>query len=272
MRTSVRMHGTNIKGAVAEQAIALAAVKLGVPVLSPVAEHGRSDLALDIGGRLWRVQCKWGHLERDGGVVIANLSTSRHNSNGYVTTTYTQDEIDLFGVYCGDLDRCFLLPVSRFAGMRAVYLRVSPPRNNQRACINLADDFDFEGAVAQLGERRAGSAKVRGSSPLSSTPQTSGPILLGANRFRDHLGYWMDRVAAGEEVILTRHGKPRIRLSPAAEEPPRLPLQDARLAASIAAGGSSDASARTSSTARSATSAASAPPSESSPSASASST
>jgi antitoxin (DNA-binding transcriptional repressor) of toxin-antitoxin stability system len=29
------------------------------------------------------------------------------------------------------------------------------------------------------------------------------------------LGYWIDRVAAGEEVLLTRRGKPRIRLSPA---------------------------------------------------------
>jgi prevent-host-death family protein len=41
------------------------------------------------------------------------------------------------------------------------------------------------------------------------------PTVVGSNRFRDQLGYWMDRVAAGEEVILTRHGKPRIRLSPA---------------------------------------------------------
>jgi prevent-host-death family protein len=40
--------------------------------------------------------------------------------------------------------------------------------------------------------------------------------VLGSNPFRDRLGYWMDGVAAGEEVILTRHGKPRIRLSPAA--------------------------------------------------------
>jgi prevent-host-death family protein len=41
------------------------------------------------------------------------------------------------------------------------------------------------------------------------------PTVVGSNPFRDRLGYWMDRVAAGEEVILTRHGKPRIRLSPA---------------------------------------------------------
>jgi prevent-host-death family protein len=39
-------------------------------------------------------------------------------------------------------------------------------------------------------------------------------VVVGSNTFRDKLGDWMDRVAAGEEVILTRHGKPRIRLSP----------------------------------------------------------
>jgi prevent-host-death family protein len=42
---------------------------------------------------------------------------------------------------------------------------------------------------------------------------------VGSNPFRDKLGYWMDRVAAGDEIVITRHGKPRIRLSPATSEP-----------------------------------------------------
>jgi prevent-host-death family protein len=41
-------------------------------------------------------------------------------------------------------------------------------------------------------------------------------VTVGANRFRDEFGYWMDRVAAGEHVLITRHGRPRIRLSPGA--------------------------------------------------------
>jgi hypothetical protein len=120
----------------------------------------------------------------------------------------------LFGVYCGALDRCFLVPISLAATKHAIQLRVVPPRNNQQACINLADDFDFEGAVAQLGERRRGTPEVRGSSPLSST-SSDDPITVGSNPFRDKLGYWTDRVASGEEVVITRNGKPRIRLSPA---------------------------------------------------------
>jgi len=39
---------------------------------------------------------------------------------------------------------------------------------------------------------------------------------VGCDEFRIQFGYWVDRVAAGEHVVVTRRGKPRIRLSPAA--------------------------------------------------------
>jgi hypothetical protein len=141
---------SNVRGAVAEQAIVLAATKLGVSVLRPVAEHGRTDLALDIGDVLFRVQVKWGRLSASGDVIVVMLRTSRCTPHGHVRRTYGEHEIDLFAVYCGDLDRSFLLPASQFAGSQHIHLRVGPARNGQRACINLADDFTFNGAVAQL--------------------------------------------------------------------------------------------------------------------------
>jgi prevent-host-death family protein len=63
-------------------------------------------------------------------------------------------------------------------------------------------------------------AEARGSSPLSSTSTEA--VTVGVNAFRDGLGVWLDRVAAGEEVILTRHGRPKIRMLPrleAADQP-----------------------------------------------------
>ncbi len=209
------MLDSNVKGAVAEQAIVLAAVRLGVPVFRPVSEHGRADLVLEVGGRLLRVQCKWGRLGPERDIVVAHTGSCRSTAVGYLRTTYKESEVDLFGIYCEPLDRCFLLPVSMVAGKYQIHLRLTPPGNNQRACINLADSFDFEGAIAQLGERRRGTAEVVGSSPTSSTSSPSDPITIGANPFRDKLGYWMDRVAGGEEVLITRHGKPRIRMRPA---------------------------------------------------------
>jgi prevent-host-death family protein len=206
----------NAKGLIAEIEIRLAAVRAGVPVLSP-SEHARYDLAFDVGGRIWRVQCKWGRLGPNRDVVTVTSGSFRLSSAGCVRTTYCEDEVDLFGVYCGAIDRCFLLPISLVAGRSQIQLRLTPPRNSQRACINLAEDFAFDGAIAQLGERCHGMAEVVGSSPTSSTSSpTDGLVTVGANRFRDEFGYWMDRVAGGEHVLITRHGRPRIRLSPAA--------------------------------------------------------
>ncbi len=242
---------SNAKGAIAEQAIVLAAAKLHVPVWKPVSEHSRADLMFEIGGRLHRVQVKWGRLSERGDVVIARIGTSRHSPNGYVRTTYADHEVDLFAIYCGELDRRFLLPMSQFAGMNQIHLRLSPARNSQLACINLADSFDFEGAIAQLGERLHGMQEAAGSSPASST-ETHGPAVIGCEELRERLGVWIDRVAAGEEVLVTRRGKPRIRLIPASDElgrpspvepdRPRLDRFDAqmRLAPGVAGQGGAD--------------------------------
>ncbi len=118
-------------------------------------------------------------------------------------------------IYCGELKKTFLVPIEVAAGRSALRLRVAPPRNSQRASINLAQDYPL-GAIAQLGERPAGSREVVGSSPTSSTSSRfHAELVVGANAFRDHFGYWMERAAAGEEVLITRHGRRFARLGPA---------------------------------------------------------
>jgi prevent-host-death family protein len=208
---------TNEKGTIAELKIAAAAAELGIPVLRPLTEHGRYDLAFEIGARLLRVQCKWGALDHEAGVVKVSLRSSWCTPTGYARRSYKQEEIDLIAVYCGEFDRCYLLPSALIAGRQAIYLRLTPPRNAQRACINLASHFEFPGAVAQLEERRHGMAEARGSSPLSSTSSPAPPCVhqVGAHEFRNHFGYYMDRAAAGGEVLVSRHGKPFVRLLPA---------------------------------------------------------
>jgi prevent-host-death family protein len=204
---------SNDKGNIAEAAIALEAIKLGIDVLKPVAEHGRYDLLFDLGDRVMRVQCKWGSLDRDLGAICVRVGGSRHTPAGYVRSTYSEDEVDAVAVYCHDLDEVFLVPIELVAGRSAVRLRIDPPKNAQRACINLASEYRL-GAIAQLGERPAGSREVVGSSPTSSTSSPDGPQVVGANEFRDRFGYWIERASAGSEVVITRHGRPLASLSP----------------------------------------------------------
>ena len=94
------------------------------------------------------------------------------------------------------------------------------PRNGQRACVNLEADFRLQGAVAQLGERQSGTLEATGSSPVSSTHSTDPKMVreVGSNLFRNHFGYYLERAAAGEEIRISRHGRPYARLVPA--QPP----------------------------------------------------
>ena len=158
---------SNDKGNIAEAAITMHAVKLGIDVLKPVAEHGRYDLAFDMGDRILRVQCKWARLE--GAVICVNLAGFRLTSNGSVRSKYSADEIDAVAAYCDALDRVFLIPASEAADRAAFYLRIAPTKNAQRAAINWADKYSL-GAIAQLGERVSGTHEVAGSSPAGSTP------------------------------------------------------------------------------------------------------
>ena len=147
-----------------------AATRLGIPVLRPIVEHGRTDLGVRHRGTAPPRPVQVGVARSDGVVLYVRVGGNRCTPDGYVRSTYADDEIDLLAAYCGDLDRCFLLPESLVVGRSSLQLRLEPPLNGQRACINLASDYEFAGAVAQLEERSAGSRKVRGSSPLSSTP------------------------------------------------------------------------------------------------------
>ena len=102
--------------------------------------------------------------------------------------------------------------------MSSFQLRLGPARNGQRAGLHFAADYEFPGAVAQLGERRYGIPKVVGSSPISSTStkaQAERVERVGAHEFRNRFGWYMERAAAGEQIHVSRHGKPFVRLLPA---------------------------------------------------------
>jgi prevent-host-death family protein len=208
------VHSTNHKGAVAEAMIAAHAIKLGIDVLSPIAEHTRYDLAFDVGEQILRVQCKWGALDEDAGVIRVRVGGSRHTPKGYVFSSYSADEIDAVAVYCEPLETVFLVPIELVAGKRQLHLRVAPTRNSQVGAVNMASAYEL-GAVAQLGRALRWHRRGRGfeSHQLHSSEVPS-EHQVGAHQFREKFGYWMERAAAGDEIVITRRGRRFARLGP----------------------------------------------------------
>jgi hypothetical protein len=165
---------TDQKGAIAETAVMHEATKLGIEVYRPIGEGGRFDMIFLVVDELVRVQCKW--ARRHGDIVLIRCYSSRRTREGVRRRLYTADEIDAFAAYCPELDRCYFVPIRRFAGRAEIRLRLSPTRNNQAFGVTWAKDFEFAatlrrhpGAIAQLGERMPGRHEVAGSSPAGST-------------------------------------------------------------------------------------------------------
>jgi hypothetical protein len=108
-------------------------------VLTPFGVNQRYDLVLDLDGRFLRVQCKTGRL-RNGSVVFHTRSV-RANRAGWFARGY-EGEIDLFAVYCPELDRLYAVPIE-VAPLGGGTLRVAPAANNQSRRIRWAADFEL---------------------------------------------------------------------------------------------------------------------------------
>jgi prevent-host-death family protein len=212
---------TDQKGNAAELAVALAAIRAGVDVYRPEGEGSRYDLVFDLDSRLVRVQCKWAPRVRD--VVIVRTYSSRRTPNGIRNRPYTPDEVDAFAAYCPDLEECYFLPLSEFPSSRQIQLRLELPRNGRRAGLNWAEEFTFE---ARLGHPRGRSSAGRatGRQPVGQgfeSPRLhssdASMTIVGAHEFREHFGWYLERAAAGEEIAVTRRGKPYVRLTASGE-------------------------------------------------------
>ena len=125
-----------------------------------------------MGERLLRVQCKLG--VQIGGDVVKCLVpvTSRlgRRDGGYLRhQLWHESEIDAIGVYCeSTAASATCIPLLRSPGVRSsMHPPPAPAKNRQRRRITMGGAVRL-GAIAQLGERVAGSTKVAGSSPASS--------------------------------------------------------------------------------------------------------
>jgi PD-(D/E)XK endonuclease len=131
---------TNQKGAVAETAITHEAVRLGIGVSRPVLDL-RYDLIFDVGDTLLRVQCKWASRAAD--VIVVRFYAARRARSGILRSFYDRSEIDAFAAYCGQTGACYFFPIDEVEGMRGVFLRLQPTRNNQSAGIRWAGEYEF---------------------------------------------------------------------------------------------------------------------------------
>ena len=128
-------------------------------ILLPFGENQRYDLVIDTGSEFIRVQCKTGRL-RNGVIRFNACSSTYHHPNRSEFQFYQRayyGQADVFGIYCPDNKKTYLVPVSHI-GKRAGSLRIDRTLNNQALGIRWAGDYELRDAPSNFGSGTSGDA------------------------------------------------------------------------------------------------------------------
>ena len=131
-----------LKGDFAELMVAGDLRRRGYKLSIPFGEDCDYDLVIEREGKLERVQVKY--AESDGTVAVVKCySHSLTNGRIKATKRYTAATIEWLAVYDRTTNRCYYVPACELGeGRKELRLRVTPARNNQRAGIRLAAEYE----------------------------------------------------------------------------------------------------------------------------------
>lgn len=141
------MANTTQVGTTTEGMVLAAILKSGKTVLLPFGNQQDYDLVMEDGGCFYRIQCKTGRL-RQGSVQFNLYTMAQEAGTGRHVRRHYGDKIDMYGVYCPEIEKTYLVPRSE-VGVAVGILRVNPPGNNQSKNIRWAKDYEikFAGVV-----------------------------------------------------------------------------------------------------------------------------
>lgn len=133
------LHHTKLKGDLGVLKAKLDLFEKGYLILNPETEHAPFDLVIYKNGKFKTVQVKYRSLKKNGSLEVV-FRSSYCNTSGTVNKPVEKHLIDVYAVYCPELDKCFYFDPRKFN--KSITLRVDTPSNNQKKGIKHI--FDYE--------------------------------------------------------------------------------------------------------------------------------
>lgn len=137
---------TKLKSDIAESAVVTELLRRGFRVLKPIGDRLPYDLAVDINGRLLRLQVKSAWL-RNGAYYVDSRRT-KTNRRYMLRSRYNDTDFDFALLYIDDLKVFYIMPVSVFSSYKSEIslierdTRQRKPRSLQyRECWGLLSEW-----------------------------------------------------------------------------------------------------------------------------------
>jgi len=105
---------TKLKSDIAESAVVTELLKRGFRVLKPVGDRLPYDLAIDLNGKLVRVQVKSAWFDKSNNAYYVDVRRTKTNRRKMVRARYDKTDFDFAILYVESCDVFYVMPVSVF--------------------------------------------------------------------------------------------------------------------------------------------------------------
>lgn len=120
------------KGNVSKAHVIARLMKEGYNLLEPLSENSRYDLAIDLEGRLIRIQIKTIYFKNDKKVYEMVCYSTTRRGKKHIKTPYTEREVDFIIGYNLERDEMYTFPIKDIAGRKQIIFREERRKNQYK--------------------------------------------------------------------------------------------------------------------------------------------
>jgi len=122
---------TKLKADIAESAVTTELLKRGFRVLQPIGDRLSYDLAVDLQGRLVRIQVKSAWFNAKDNCYIVDGRRTRTNRRRMLRKHYSADDFDFAIIYLADLQVFYVMPVAAFSSYKSTVTLVESTKRQR---------------------------------------------------------------------------------------------------------------------------------------------
>jgi len=110
---------TKLKSDIAESAVITELLKKGLRVLKPIGDRLPYDLAVDLGGRLMRIQEKSAWFDDSQKAHIVDVRRTKTNRRRMCRSCYSKQDFDFAILYIENRHAFYVMPITVFVSFKS---------------------------------------------------------------------------------------------------------------------------------------------------------
>jgi hypothetical protein len=123
---------TKLKADIAESAVTTELLKRGFRVLHPIGDRLAYDLAIDLQGKLLRIQVKSAWFSAGAKCYVVDARRTKTNRRHMLRQPYSVDDFDFAIIYLADLHVFYVMPLPVFSSYESTITFIETDKRQRK--------------------------------------------------------------------------------------------------------------------------------------------